>query len=219
MQDTWKRMKNKKLFDNRRGDELDRIQLVGEGATNDYYEEDGWTALHWACLYGKDKLVLKILEKYPEQIETKTASFNTPINYTFRQYHIAELLLKKCAKNAIWNILNNSFGTDCAKMIPLIAKYRDIEVLLKEDLEKMNELGLLQDGKYVAGISQLLTHYKDNDKIMKLIEFILEGCNLFEELDKETEILLWNSEKTFLASVFFYKKFEKKFQFQIIKIS
>ena len=119
------------------------------------------------------------------------------------------MLLKKGGKNAILNILFN-ININLSQILPWIEKYCNIEILLKQDLEKMKEMGSLRSVRTISAISRLVIHYKDNEKILKLIESILEGCDIFKKLDEETEILLWNFERTFLASIFFYSKVREK---------
>ena len=64
---------DKKLVDECRSnkDELVMIRLINQGATNDYCNRFGETALHSACFFGKDSVVEKILEKHRDQIEAK----------------------------------------------------------------------------------------------------------------------------------------------------
>ena len=59
-------------------------------------------------MYTPRKVVKKILERYPDQIEakeTRVFGFRTPIGeaLNINQHKTAEILLDKGAKNVIWN--------------------------------------------------------------------------------------------------------------------
>jgi hypothetical protein len=149
----------------------------------------------------------------PDQIEAKELrieGFRTPIGSAFskERYEIVDFLLKMGAKNPVWHLLHNS--CDLKKSLELIETYANIKTVLQEDLTIMNNLGLLKSRKYVRGISNLIKFYIHNDEITKLIESILENCDLFKRLDVETESLLWNDNDIFLASIFFYAKIKEK---------
>ena len=78
------------------------------------------------------------------------------------------------------------------------------------DLIQMEKLGLLKGREYVNNISNLIEYYKSNEEIRKCIELILTKCNLLKSIDPSVEPLLWNYEKTFLASYFIEKKIKEK---------
>lgn len=113
----------------------------------------------------------------------------------------------KGAKNSILNLL--LWEGDYATKIKLIEKYRIIEDELK-DLVIMEKLGILKEPRYINNISKLIEYYKNENGIRKCIELILEKCNLFRSIDPTIEPLLWNSDKTFLASFFYQKKIKEK---------
>ena len=48
------------------------LELLREGATNDYQNEYGWSALHQACWKGHLDVVKELVNRYPEEIERKT---------------------------------------------------------------------------------------------------------------------------------------------------
>jgi hypothetical protein len=193
------------------------IELIQQGATNDYCVGNGKTALHCACFNGIDSVVEKILEKYPEQIEAKEIrawGFGAPIGDAFhgQEYKIVELLLQKGANNVIWNLLRND--GDYPTKLKLIEKYRNVKDELN-DLIIMEKLGLLEPNRseyrrFIQNLSSLIEYYKDNEEIRKCIESILERCNLFRSIDTLVEPLLWNYEKTFLASYFHGKNIKEK---------
>jgi ankyrin repeat protein len=196
---------DQKLFDELftgNNDELVAIELINEGATNDYCNGDGWTALHWACFTGKDSVVVKILEKYPEEIEakrTRSTGFRTPIGAAFEweNYKTAKLLLKKGANNVIWNLLLSDW--DYPSKLKLIENNRNMKNELN-DLIEMEKVGLLKGKKYINKISSLIEYYKNNEKIRNCIETTLAKCNLFRSIDTSLQPLLWHYDKTFLAS-------------------
>ena len=74
----------------------------------------------------------------------------------------------------------------------------------------MEKLGLFKDSRIVNNISTLIEYYKNNKEIRKCIELILTKCNLLKSIDPSVEPLLWNYEKTFLASYFIEKKIKEK---------
>ena len=192
--------------------ELVGIEFINQGATNDYCDMFGRTALHMACSDEKEKVVKKILEKYPNQIEAKTireGGFRTPIGNAFysKKYRIAELLLKLGAKNVILNLLEDN--EDYITKLKLIEKYRDIKDELK-DLILMENLGLLKEERYINNISMLIEYYKNEDEIRNCLESIIARCHLFRSIDSSVEPLLWNYRKSFLASYFYERKINEK---------
>ena len=194
-------------------DESVAIELLDEGATNDYCDGKGETALHWACYHGKHLMVEKILEKYPEQIEAKmirSVGYKTPIGVAFigkSYYKTAELLLKKGANHVIWNLLLDD--DDYPTKLKLIEKCRNMESELN-DLIEMEKVGLLIDERYINNISSLIEYYKNNEEIRNCIETILAKCNLFRSIDTSLQPLLWHYKNTFLASYFYQKKIKEK---------
>ena len=192
------------------------IELINEGATNDYCDKYGRTALHRACCYAeKHSVVEKILEKYPEEIEaklTRSYAFRTPIGEAFgwNEYRTAELLLKKGANNVIWNLLSSYIhSNDYPKILKLIENYRNMKSELN-DLIEMEKVGLLKDERCLNNISYLIEYYKNNEEIRNCIETILAKCNFFRSIDTSLQPLLWHYKNTFLASYFYQKKIKEK---------
>ena len=124
-----------------------------------------------------------------------------------KKYKTAELLLKKGARNVIWNLLHTV--EDYPTKLKLIERHRNIKDEL-DDLIIMEKLGLFKQKRTFISISNIIEYYKDNADIRKCIESILEKFHLYRAIDTSINPLLWNYHNTFLAEYFQKRNIEEK---------
>ena len=80
---------------------------LDKGATNQYVNREGQSALHRAAYHGETNVVLDILERYPVELERKDTNMVTALGSAFsgRKYDTASCLLENHASHAIVQLL------------------------------------------------------------------------------------------------------------------
>ena len=149
------------------------VNWIHQGATNNFFNNGGRTALHWAALYGSTNTVKMILDRYEEQIDTKMTNFISPLCQAFwtKHYSIAEIMIKKMAKYPILQLMLNGKG-NIAKGLEVITKWTDLERQLKTGFEfiiKAKLTGNRQINRNMAELIEVCTT-KYNFSVIKLIQ-------------------------------------------------
>ena len=166
------------------------VELFDKGATNDYREYDGWSALHWTCYKGDLNIAKKIIQKFPAELERKTTFFGgfiTPIGIAFkgRQTEAAKWLLRIGAKNPIFQAVQScdGFSFDIIHQTGRATEY------ISEDLSKIKELKVMTRERTLIGLRKLMKYYEMNEKTFATIVNILSNFKFENDPNGEK---LWN---------------------------
>jgi ankyrin repeat protein len=108
------------------------MALLESGATNDHVNKRGNTALHFAIRFGFHEIVVRILDKFPHEIERKNVRGDTPLSLSFehKKMPITEYLLQKYAKNPIYHWLMTQ-GKIGVSILPRIENIYDLQQVRK----------------------------------------------------------------------------------------
>ena len=174
------------------------VELFQKGATNDYIDNYGQSALHFACLNGDLNIAKLVIGRYPEEIDREVSiekCFCTPIAFAFwsGQTELAEWLLQMGAKNAIYNAI--FYGDE--KSFEMIDKAEIAPELIIEDLEKcfqtIYSCRFYNAGRTLElithdpqGVTKLMKYYEKNDYIFSKIIFTLLSLKSNGILENET---------------------------------
>ena len=60
------------------------VRLLGEGAKPNWQDEDGWTALHLACIYNRHQMLTILINSEQANINIKDSDKDTPLHKACR---------------------------------------------------------------------------------------------------------------------------------------
>ena len=170
------------------------VNLISLGATRDY-GTSLQSELHIACQNGRLDVAMKLVDRFPAEIENKLSDgYGTPISVAFQMghFHICQWLLSKEAKNPVYNCLIRS--EKCTAVITnnglqVIQNTGKICLYITEDINRMNKLNVLLDRSILIGLNRLIAYYIKDQAILELIMDVLESIEL-NVMDKYKDRIL-----------------------------
>ena len=133
----------------------DAIVIIKSGATNDYVDPEGMTALHFATRYGQTDVMEIILDYFPEELERKRPRYQTAfgVAVAHQKFDSAKIALTRGAEHPLFQwLIGEKHGK---QSLEIINTQRDLPTIVAEDLQYLQQMELDDDNGVQAGLTVL----------------------------------------------------------------
>lgn len=160
------RRKDRGLFDAvSKNNKTKAIQWIRKGATNDYEDEFGWSALLRSCYYGLTEVVRAILSKYPYEVERKSMhDHQSPLSIAFQKgnFDICKMFIIRGVKNPVLQWIQAAGRTSIIidQGLKLIKEQGNFEKTIRKDLDRISEPKMVNDKHIRDGLHKLIAYLK-----------------------------------------------------------
>ena len=202
------------------------IWFIQEGASNDFANLYGQTALYQAASYGAWSIVNQIIDRFPNELERKTQNMDSILGGALigKQYSIHKILIDMSSRTGAYPVADLlAYGVDRESVkrgVNLIQKRGNFQKQVEKDFKFIKEAGLDNDARIKLNMGYFISRCaKKPTKLSKFRCFssIETGSIDVQKIISDTfgqtyfssEPLVWHY-KTRLSFQFIFEYFKRK---------